>query len=269
MEITATPVCNSHDLLTLPQELQDIIFNFAYPRLPGFSIVSKTEWQAAEEFRRIMHLPSRYNVAPFPPHAVDRLLVSKHVFINAAKAYIGNQRWSSTGRRHDDGFFHCLSTGVNVAFIVELELKLHECVRLAMLRNLKDLTVRVEAAHFAMVDVEPRYEVLTQWELENVAYVAEDLLEMRGLQRLSLVAGDVERFPSVEVSNMWKRNTERLGSLIKEVVTAPACAEETTQPNRNGSHADLNICSSGSDQSTLYVGSLVCWGSSERLPDEP
>ena len=77
-------------LFDLPQELQDVIFDYAYPPRRKFETTSRSYWEMIETRKR-RDIGKSYQLHPFPGPLVSRLLVSKRFFLNAAKAFIGNR----------------------------------------------------------------------------------------------------------------------------------------------------------------------------------
>ena len=75
-------------LFSLPQELQDLIFDLAYPRIEGFRVMQTKDWDVIE-LKRGLADPN-YVARPKPKITVSAFLVSKQFFRTAAKAYVGN-----------------------------------------------------------------------------------------------------------------------------------------------------------------------------------
>ncbi|KAK3067972.1 hypothetical protein LTR53_014816 [Teratosphaeriaceae sp. CCFEE 6253] len=76
-------------LFTLPQELQDLIFDFAYP--PATSEYIRLSKWTSREAARWRTNGKGYIKQPCPPLLVESLLVSRAFFAAAAKAWAGNQ----------------------------------------------------------------------------------------------------------------------------------------------------------------------------------
>jgi hypothetical protein len=74
-------------LFTLPQELQDAIFEFAYTE-PSFKAINKGLWDVRPD--RLRKSTGTPRVA-FPPPKVAEWIVSKRYFRSAAKAWVGAQ----------------------------------------------------------------------------------------------------------------------------------------------------------------------------------
>lgn len=80
----------SQNLFDLPQELLDIIFEHAIPRLEDTKIISRSTWNY-KELRNRKECGKSYIFRPYPAPVVDQFLVSKRYFLNAAKVFISKQ----------------------------------------------------------------------------------------------------------------------------------------------------------------------------------
>ena len=74
-------------LFNLPQELQDNIFAFAYPRAPNSRTIFKADWNSFHP-RRDLDSDKR---AHFPPLKVNEWLISRRFFLPAATTWISAQ----------------------------------------------------------------------------------------------------------------------------------------------------------------------------------
>lgn len=88
--LTSVRSASSLYLFDLPQELLDMIIGYAIPRFGDFKIIFPFEWDCNEIDNRKRHGKS-YITRPFPAPVVDRFLVSKRYFLNAAKVFIGDR----------------------------------------------------------------------------------------------------------------------------------------------------------------------------------
>lgn len=79
-------------LFDLPQEIQDMIFDYAYPKVNDLKILYKRTWDFKEKRKR-KERGKGYKIQQFPSLKVDEFLVSKRFYLAAAKAFIGNQLW--------------------------------------------------------------------------------------------------------------------------------------------------------------------------------
>jgi len=94
-------VLDGPGLLDLPQELLDVVFDLACPRIKAAKFYTENQWKEREVTRRREN--HEYIKRAFPSLKVDDFMVSKHFFILAAKAFIVNQLFErglqfSTGR---------------------------------------------------------------------------------------------------------------------------------------------------------------------------
>ncbi|KAK3613507.1 hypothetical protein LTR56_027841 [Elasticomyces elasticus] len=92
----------------LPVEIQDMIFELAYPMMNA-KIIFKCDWQEEQDD---LYKKDRTNYVPaaFPDYKVSEFVVSKKFFVGAARAYIGAQHWTddttSTLLADQCGLFH-------------------------------------------------------------------------------------------------------------------------------------------------------------------
>lgn len=79
-------------LMSLPQELQDIIFALAYCRSPDVYIVGKCEWNTHQYGKpRDPAATGTFILQPYLGDKVADFLVSKRYFVAAAKAYVSSR----------------------------------------------------------------------------------------------------------------------------------------------------------------------------------
>jgi hypothetical protein len=81
-----------HHLFNLPQEIQDLIFDYAYPAIDDvITLCERRHWENCEKY---LHRNEQSYVArPFQHNIINEFMVSKRFFINAARAYVGTQTW--------------------------------------------------------------------------------------------------------------------------------------------------------------------------------
>jgi len=80
-----TPVQHGRALFGLPQELQDIIFDLAYPRTDCVKYKGRRSWESHERARRRSNRAA-YVAKPFPGPKASEWLVNKRFFQSAARA---------------------------------------------------------------------------------------------------------------------------------------------------------------------------------------
>jgi len=89
-------------LFKLPQELQDLIFDLAYPQEDMLSITFKDDWESGERMAKKQDRQN-YQVRPLPTYELNDWMISERYFILAAKSWIGSQHHgsnASNGRVH-------------------------------------------------------------------------------------------------------------------------------------------------------------------------
>ena len=84
-------------LLTMPQEIQDMILDFAYPEIKGIKYATKEEWNTREKYRRY-ESRAAYTPRAFPGQKVSDFMVCKNFFVAAANAYVSNQVFDDTAQ---------------------------------------------------------------------------------------------------------------------------------------------------------------------------
>jgi len=95
-------------LLSLPQGLQNMIFDYAYPMVPNVSYLNRRAWEEKDQ-----SCPTNL----FPEPKVNDFLVSKQFFQNAAKAYMSNQVVNvSTNNSMSSTFSTMVDGGISRAF---------------------------------------------------------------------------------------------------------------------------------------------------------
>ncbi|KAK4561156.1 hypothetical protein LTR86_005111 [Recurvomyces mirabilis] len=224
-------------LIRLPQELQDTIHAFAFPRMPRTTrIVFRLNWEANEVHNR--KLDKDYVVQKFPQHTVNRWLVNKSFFVGAARAYFGNQNWCFIGRRN--GFIH-LCHRVESRFLADafglfygLEITLGE----ADFRDMEKM-MWYEECHGP--DFERSKDLRT-------------LLALKGLRYVKLVAGHNMYANTTQKQRMWEANMHRLESYVRSVTSGQKRTDATTSQGLSGGRKQLV---KKSTPTRLYLGSQV------------
>ncbi|KAK1062366.1 hypothetical protein LTR74_010339 [Friedmanniomyces endolithicus] len=178
-------------LFSLPQELQDIIFDFAYPRVQA-DYIHLTEWKTREAYRwRAAHRD--YTKKPFPKLLINEFFVSKSFFIAAAKAWAGNQDFSKGIGFSKSSTLYFVATGAV---------------------NLRSLTLRVDDFQFSCIEDE-----VLAWEdrlgekhLKQVAELHLYPLKMLSAKvTLTMKANDLST-ARVKTTTGWQSNVANLGT---------------------------------------------------------
>nr|OQO25685.1 hypothetical protein B0A51_04804 [Rachicladosporium sp. CCFEE 5018] len=82
----------------LPQELEDLIFQFAYHRDPAMKFTTSSSWARQEEQKR--RSTRTYVALPFPGYFVSQWLVSKRYLIAAASVWFGSEPFDFAPGQH-------------------------------------------------------------------------------------------------------------------------------------------------------------------------
>lgn len=202
-------------LLTLPQELQDIIFEFAYPRVSA-DYIHVSDWKSREA-SRWREARRDYTKKPFPRPLVDDFLVSKAFFVAAAKAWAGNQKF-------DMRMSFCQGSdrrmqGIVPAFARTVEIDRYDfylvtsgCI------SLRSLTIPADERMFWCLEDE-----VLVWEDELSEKHFEQVVEANfyRLDRLSenvtmtVTAGCLKSI-KVETNPVWERNVAKLEAYLRK-----------------------------------------------------
>ncbi|KAK0263414.1 hypothetical protein LTS09_002606 [Friedmanniomyces endolithicus] len=246
-------------LFSLPQELQDIIFDFAYPRVQA-DYIHLTEWKTREAFRwRAAH--RNYTKKPFPKLLIIEFVVSKVFFIAAAKAWAGNQDFTK-----GIDFSHSSKGGMQGIVPAFAKTITTDRWRLYLVAtavvNLRSLTLCVDEFEFACIEDE-----VLAWEdqlgekhLKQVAKKFSCALKMLSENvTLTTKANDLLT-AGVKTTTAWQCNVANLGTYARNRYILGR-AEGSTR-NR--------ICDaiSSSKRHRIYHNSAVTFNTAnERSPD--
>ncbi|KAK0937578.1 hypothetical protein LTR29_010800 [Friedmanniomyces endolithicus] len=204
-----TPLRAPRPLLSLPQELQDIIFDFAYPRVQA-DYIHFTEWKIREA-KRWRAANRNYTKKPFPRLLINDFFVSKAFFIAAANAWAGNQDFSK-------GMSFCQEPlgrlqGIVPAFAKTATVKNFQVYFVAPSAvNLRSLTLLVPESQFSCIEDE-----VIAWEDQlgekHLRQVAEKYLfplkMLSGRVTLKLKANDLST-AGVKTTTAWQSNVANL-----------------------------------------------------------
>lgn len=86
-------------LFELPQEIQDMIFNLAYPPVNGFKALTKFQWEG-RELTQTRNNGKTYTYRPFPSEKASEFLVSKRYFVSASRAFVSHQVFDADFMAH-------------------------------------------------------------------------------------------------------------------------------------------------------------------------
>lgn len=249
-------------LFDLPQEIQNIIFDLAYPPVEGFKPVIRWHWNIREKGKRKSD-GSTYTIQPFPPPKVSQFLVSKRFFLAAAKAFIGNQAFTDPESPRSLGVFgHRQNIVTRFMTKAKLELRTLRYIGEAtpFLPSLRFLTLTMEDDGFDLTELEdvkfdsierryPWEQELTDKDIRAVAsyYHVE---RMAGVTEFCLICEDYRyRFDRTKEQKLLvELNVHKLENHIKSIVLKPRQSIEKVTPQDGGA---------------LYPGSKGSWENSE------
>ncbi|KAK0803459.1 hypothetical protein LTR91_017197 [Friedmanniomyces endolithicus] len=246
-------------LFSLPQELQDIIFDFAYPRVQA-NYIHLTEWKTREAFRwRAAH--RNYTKKPFPKLLINEFFVSKVFFIAAAKAWAGNQDFTK-----GIDFSHSSKGGMQGIVPAFAKTITTDRWRLYLVAtavvNLRSLTLFVDEFEFACIEDE-----VLAWEdqlgekhLKQVAKKFSCALKMLSENVMLTTKANDLLTAGVKTTTAWQCNVANLGTYARNRYILGR-AEGSTR-NR--------VCDaiSSSKRHRIYHNSAVTFNTAnERSPD--
>ncbi|KAK0315792.1 hypothetical protein LTR01_001092 [Friedmanniomyces endolithicus] len=206
-------------LLALPQELQDIIFDFAYPQMSA-DYIHVPDWKSREA-RRWREARRDYTKKPFPGPFVDDFLISKAFFVAAAKAWAGNQNFDMRmsfcqgSDRRMQGIVPAFARTVEIDRY-DFYLVTSECI------SLRSLTIAADERMFWCLEDE-----VLVWEDELSEEHFEQVVEANFYKpdRLSenltmrVTVGCLKSI-KVETNPVWERNVAKLEAYLRKRQTS-------------------------------------------------
>lgn len=202
--------------MTLPVEIQDMIFKLSFPPKAGVNLYTRHDW--CHEQIRDMRIPR-----PYPGPKVNDFMVSKAFFVSAAKVYVTNQRIFCGMKPDQVHHARLLRTpGIFTAFVQELEANLLFFDSLEHCASLKRLEATVDS-----IDVELCFD---GWEPDSTeplhkmyflrCSIVRQVRKLRGLQHVTLRPG-YRPCNTDEEKQIWESNVHLLEDLIKSRVLLP------------------------------------------------
>lgn len=242
----ASPVCHQKSPIPsrappqapfkIPQELEDMIFDMAYPAEDLSRYISKEDWDK-REMDTLRESESDYTARPFPPATVNDLMVSRGFYDSASKAWARNQRFhnSSSGNNAFRTLHFCFfNMGLHKSFIVEncAELVLHhfdnQNSRVYDLPGLRYLSIEVNELLFK--SLEPRFAwkcALSKEELETVMRSFK-LDRLSALVKFTMSPKAFSYAKTPTHKRQFAENVQALEDLVKPIATR--CREPSATP---------------------------------------
>ncbi|KAK5119159.1 hypothetical protein LTR85_007773 [Meristemomyces frigidus] len=281
-------------LFALPQELQDLIFDLAYPAEPdGTFYINREDWCMAQ--RWLLSPGNGYEAKPFPAPKVASLMVSKRFFVAAAKAWVRHQTCGPEKQFSTFGPplpLQKFTQGIVPAFVEQLLLGYtfrwsHVCTeyRIAELPNLKSLKLilicgavgalevlwsrELDDADFATVARDGLWPLLD--ELGVLGRLQEILVECRPPPSPSKIGCSCSRSNHshrdegletayAEAVAMWTSNVKAFELYLNSCIAGDRAVTAERRPERTGYE--------GSALEPLYLRSQVCWGTHSQQVEE-
>ncbi|OQO07419.1 hypothetical protein B0A48_07116 [Cryoendolithus antarcticus] len=244
--VLASSTSDRLQLFGLPQELQDIIFEFAYPR-HAMNYRYGTAWRWSEKNKR--KGIRGYVPKPFTGHFVDRWLVSKAFFISAARAWFTSDAFDLTSHYQSRGF-HGQDLGLFREFVVSLKMEYSHYMRLpASCKSLTKLEIVIGREWESVpLDSKTRFawhELFTDRDLAR-CLAQSTLPSLRGLETFDIKVrqGGSRYAKTAEEKSLLEANTHALETYLRRTALPPRKTAFTTSPVL---------------PAPLYTGSRVYW----------
>ncbi|KAK5137635.1 hypothetical protein LTR08_007930 [Meristemomyces frigidus] len=240
----ATTAPQPRRLFSLPQELQDITFRYAYPARTGVRYTHVSMWTIFErEQRKSNHDHVR---RPFPAPMVNDWMVSKRFFVMAVRSYIQNQDF---GDRADvlATTACCNRTGVLLQYATTVRVLLWNLQLLKTLPNLKCVTLELDEDAFEAIEPKWAWQCILGDDDFRALEAYNALITCCNLKQVIIVAGSCTWADTMPKMDMWKRNAEAFQALVNRDIKEREC--DTTPMS--------SLLEKG--PVPLYGGSKVCF----------
>lgn len=224
--MTSTQATKRCYLFGLPQELQDIIFAFAYPMVPGLRLRFKNDWKTEQEKRSKLRGGSSVS-GTFKSLKVEEWLVSKRYFLSAANAWIGNQNIDAKSAEWSIMHFHtyyakngfglfrdyCTCLTLDFRYLDTSDISHSVKTELRVCYMLKDLTVLID--HYAFSAIQGKYPFEVAFEDTELQDLARRMGfgSLQGLRNLKLEARERQYAKTEAKRKVFADNLRRLEHL--------------------------------------------------------
>ena len=256
------------NLMTLPQEIQDIIFDYAYPTIKGFKFITIADWQDREQ-EKYRRDPQGYTARPLPESKAIDFLVSKQYFASAARAFVGNQicNDSTESERRTFRFMSTERGGVIIPFMKTATLGRFDLKVLTRIPpNLKDVSVPITPEDFRIIEPKLAWrDDLDDGEFKAVIAKTK-LSRLSGLHKLRLITKECKYATTEAEATKWQENVRKLEAFATPYVQRPKAGEDMdTDSNDSDTENSYDGLRSRNAKPTapLYLGSKVSFGSSK------
>lgn len=215
------------NLMDFPQELLDIIFDLAYPRLDGVTYIRKLAWDNREVERKRSDR-ANHTKQPFPSAKVNQFLVSKRFFVLAAKAFVANQAFGWNLNFAAIGMHGGVPGGIVHEFLTEVTIGYYDVFWAVELPSLKAVTMQLCPTFFEFLgeDVCVWQDALTDDGIERAAHKITtasrgSISSFRGLRDFQAEPRLCWHAKEDWQRDMWRANVEKFAAYVRTLVTQP------------------------------------------------
>lgn len=222
-------------LLYLPQELEDIIFNLAYPCQPDAIWLDHNDWVKKERSKQRADRTC-YTTRAFPRTKVHEFLVSKQYFVAAARAWVGNQKIDTERSPAFDFVPTGMAGGIVSAYVVDMRCSLYNFIGTRMVYLLPRLVaLEIVVDYWKFESVKPR----TAWDDEltvqdfNEVEAVMKLTYLSGLRKFKLIPDRCYHADTEAQKERWARNVQAFEDLLRPYVVGKRLPEASAIAEKN------------------------------------
>ncbi|CAK1367731.1 hypothetical protein CB0940_11506 [Cercospora beticola] len=215
----------------LPQELLDMVCDFAYGYQTERLIITKGQYMESRE--DLLEVGKLASIPPFEHH-VDRFLVSKRFFLSAVEAYVKAQRLD-----HTAGEYYFSSDRVSGKKLFQLfakDIKVASLEDIYTLRNfssLRNIELVLDEYKFRFGSPpSTNYPWVHAFQPDDFAQlnIVKHIGALRGVQTFAITAGRCHQADTVAKKQMWQCNIDTLQTYLTLIVTARKFSTNAANP---------------------------------------
>ncbi len=215
-------------LLTLPQELQDMIFDLAFPGNDNIILPTNSEFEEQERDRH-RHDPKGYTIRTFTSCAtVNAFMVSKAYFIAAARAFVQNSTFDASTSTWQHGILKQFLKSLNLHSyqLGNAYPQLPHSLRAVSLDVHPDAFQCLEPGKYAWHDE------LDDRDIEEVLQES-GIHRLRGLREITLRPRRCPYAQDDAQEATWERNVARLSDAVRISATSSSDSCVQSRPQLN------------------------------------
>lgn len=197
-------------LLTLPQELIDIIFDYAYSGTPGASYISRYRWDRREKQKRKLECDDVQR--PFPAVKATEWMISKRFFTTAAQSFLQKENFHDRNYVLNDA---CLGkNSLLFHYVTAATVFQHDFRYFATLPRLSNLTIKIHDGTFD--DLYPKFAWRHTIEDEEfrTTEIYRQIMQCHSLQQFAATPRTCRHADTASEKDMWKRNVAAFQTLL-------------------------------------------------------